>query len=150
MVLTITLSLRLGFGGLEVFLLQFFIILFLLLTIAAIVEFFYLGEYMNPMQTYEIQHFMYSFLDSLNHRNSLEKYFNKYDVKTRQKIHKLLQRDRIYTLSSIRKHKHTYEITLLDEKKVFRYFFIHFFLGKIIYRVYIRKHDGDWKIVRVE
>lgn len=149
-VLTLTLSIRLGFSGLEIFLLQFFVILFLLLSIGVLIEFYNLGEYMNPLETYEIQHFIYSFLDTYHHKKSVEDYFNKYDAKTRKNLIKLLDRDRVYSLSSIRKYKRTYQVTLLDERKVFRYFLIHFFLGKIIYRVHIQKHNDSWKIIRVE
>lgn len=148
-VLTITLTLRFGFGSLENFLLQFFILLFLLLAIAVIVEFSYSGEYMHPFEVYDVQAFTYNFIKDVSKNKPLTKYFNKYDAKTKKKNLYLFKSNKILVLSSIRKHGNTYEVTLLDEHKVVRFFLIRFFLGRVIYKLYVRKVHDKYKIIRL-
>jgi hypothetical protein len=133
----------------ETFLLKFIVIVFLMILIAIAIEFFYTGEYMNPLEVYDLEHFFLEFLSKTEKKGEIEKFFNKYDSKTKSKFKKTFLHKRRYFLSSIRKNKNTYELTLIDEKKLAEYFILKFLVKKAIHKIFIKKLNEEFKIIRI-
>jgi len=139
---------------LDLFLLKFIIIFFLLMLIAVLVEYFHLGEYMFPIESYEVEIFFKNFLDKLKENsfeeNSFEEFFNRFDLKTKKKIKQFTKkRNKIYFISSIRKIKNKYEIVFINELTLFRYFFFKFFIKSGIHKAYMKKINDELKIIKI-
>lgn len=134
---------------LETFLLKFIVIIFLIILMAVLIEFFYKGEYMNPLEVYDIEQFYLELLDITKKEDSIEKFFNKYDSKTKNKYKQIFLHKRKYFLSSIRKNKNTYELTIIDEKKLAEYFILKFLIRKAIHKLFIKELNTGLKIIRI-
>lgn len=136
--------------SLDLFLFQFIIIFFLLIAISALVEHFYKGEYMGPLEIYDVESFFNDFLKySQKEKIFNDKYFNKYDSKSRQVFSELFKGHKIYFLSSIRKNQGVYEITFIDEIKFTLFFVIKFLIRHPIHKVYVQKNHNKYKIIRL-
>lgn len=132
----------------EYFFLNFLILFFLLLVLATMVEFFSRGDYIGPLELYDIQVFYKDFYDAaINKKSLLKEFFLTYDQKSKDRFIKVLPRAHGFLLSSIKKQNNVYEITLIDEKKLFEYFFLKFLVRKAIHKLYVKKIKGEYKII---
>ncbi len=139
----------------ELFILKYFIILFLILTMSVFIEFFYKSEYISPYEITLLENFFRKFLlDAYSNSKDLESdFFNKYDLKTKRKFKELFNTKNHYFLSSIRKDGQIYEITFINKTKMFEFFllsFLRFFIKDSIHRIFVRKINNHYKIVRFE
>jgi len=152
MIISISLTFALvGFDiDFEVFLLKFFVICFLLLAISVFVEMFNHGEYMSPIEVYDVEFFFNEFMMSVydGRRRRQLTFFNKYDHKSKKKFDNLFDKNKRYLLSTIIKHDKVYELTFINEKKMAEYFLFKFLIRRAIHRMEIRKIKNQFKIVR--
>lgn len=126
----------------ENFLLHLFIIMFLIMTISTILEYIQMGEYMNPLEIYEIKHFLKDFIHSSKYKQTFpKKYFNKYDSVSKKNFKKKFEKDKIYRLDKIKKHKDTYEVIFHKENN------LNLFGRKI--KINIKKIKSKYKIIRL-
>lgn len=124
------------------FLLQIFILMFLIMTISTILEYIQVGEYMNPLEVYELKHFLKEFINhSTTKKTFSTKYFNKYDLKSKKNFEKKFEKNKIYRLDKIKKHNEIYEIIFHKENK------LNIF-GKRI-KINIKKTKNKYKIIRL-
>lgn len=132
------------------FLLKFIILFFLLMLISVMLEFFYRGEYISPITFYNLEHFFNKFLLEIGRDGHYEKFFNKYDFKSKKAFKEIFHKHKNkFFLSSIRKKNGLYELTMIDEIKFLEFFFIKFFVRKGVHKLYVKRIDGKFKIIRL-
>ncbi|MCA9486709.1 hypothetical protein H6501_01295 [Candidatus Woesearchaeota archaeon] len=133
----------------ELILLKFISILFLLLLVSVFLEYFLRGEYMGPLEIYDIENFTNEFLKKMYEGEQVSKYFLDFDQKSKKRIKSLLGKNRHYFISSISKREKTYQITLVHSSKFFVYLFFRFSpLGKsALRRMVVRSVKGKLKII---
>ena len=126
-----------------------FIILFLILFLAVLIEFFRIGEYMSLFEISKIEHFYNSFIKeyfSSNFDTSI--YFNKYDIKTKNKFNKIFHKDFQYELTYIRKKKGIYELGFITKSKKFSVILKSLFnIG--VHKMQIQKIENKYKIIHI-
>ncbi len=135
----------------SIFLINFVVILFLLLLIAAFAEFFWRGEYMNPLEVYDVEKFFNAFMRYVysDRVEEVDTFFNKYDSKSKAKFEKVFSKNKKFLLSSIRKQGKIYEIVFIDQTRIMTYFLIRFLSKRAIHKMQVREVKGDLKIVWV-
>lgn len=140
---------------LDIFLLKFLIIFFFLISFAALLEFYYSGDYMGPLEVYDVEYFYKNLI--LEFRTSKEfdfhKYFHKYNLKCKESFCKVYDNRKVYTLSSIRKLNGTYTITVINANRmpIFSIPLIRFIVARgAIHKLYLKKFDNEFKIIKVE
>ncbi|MCA9495607.1 MAG: hypothetical protein KC589_01585 [Nanoarchaeota archaeon] len=142
---------RFTITSLDFFLFKIMVIFFLLVLIAVLVEFFYKGDYMSPLEVYDIEVFYNRICEDLNYDlGDLDKYFNSYDLKTRKNFDKIFHKRKNYILSSISKRDNIYKIVLINNQKLLQFFFIRFFLGQTMHKLYVKKIKDDFKVIGVK
>ena len=147
--LTLTFSLvKFEIESIEIFFLKFIIIIFLLLFISVLIEFFYRSEYMNPIEIFKVENFSNKFLKSISKNKDYEKYFNKYDTKSKKKINKIFDKKSNFYLSSIRKHKKIYEVTIINEKNLLVFLISRFFGRTGVHKLFLENQGKKFKIIR--
>lgn len=136
---------------LDFFLFKIFVIFFLLVLISVLVEFFYKGEYMSPLEVYDLEVFYNIVYEDINYNTSdLNHYFNSYDLKTRKKFDMVFHKKKKYILSSISKRDDIYQIVIINDMKLMQFFFVRFLLGKAMHKLFVKKVKGDFKIIGVK
>lgn len=149
-VLTLTLV---GFTetfSIELFLLKFIVIFFLLLFISVAIEFLYKGEYIAPHTFYDLEIFFNEFLDEIHELGHFEKFFYKYDAKSKKRFNRIFKKHKInFFLSSIRRHGNTFELSFIDEVKMMEFFFVKFLIKHGVHKMEIKKFNGKFKIIRL-
>lgn len=165
------------------FLLKFIILFFLLMLISVMVEYMKRGEYISPITFYNLEHFFNEFLLEVGTDGHFEKFFNKYDSKSKKAFRSIFEKHALtqksifkkntfndfqhnftknfssktfgehykknFFLSSIRKNKNVYELTIIDEIKVLQFFIIKFFVKKGVHKLYVKQIDHEFKIIRL-
>ena len=131
----------------DLFLLQVVVFFFMLMAISIIVEHFHKGEYMGPLEIYDVEHFFKQFQRSIYVKN-VDKYLHKYDYKTRLNLEDVLSKKVKFFLSSIRKIDGVYELTIINEHKFYQYFITKFLVKKAIHKLYVKEIKGEFKVVR--
>lgn len=136
--------------NMELFLLKYIIILFLLLCVAVVIEFFYRSDYMNPIEIFEIESFFNVFRHNLR-TDSIEfdNFFNKYDVKSKKVLEKMKKKKTRLLLSSIRKHGDVYEVTFFDERKMLEFYIVKFLAKGGVHKMFIKDIKGKLRIIRL-
>ena len=136
---------------LDFFFFKILVIFFLLIMISVMVEYFYKGEYMSPLEIYDVEVFYNIVYEDMNFdTNDLNHYFNTYDLKTRKTFNKIFRKGRKYILSSISKRDGIYEIVIINDRKLLQFFFVRFLLGKAMHKLFVKKVKGDFKIIGVK
>jgi len=149
--LTLTFSLvEFEIKSLELFFIKFFIILFLLLFISVLMEYFYKSEYMNPIEISKVESFTNIFLRKASSFKKYEKYFSKYDHKSKNNFKKIFKKNRWFFVSSIRKHKKIYEVTIINENRMLIFLLLRFFGKGGVHKIFLKYIKNDLKIVRLE
>ncbi len=133
----------------ETFFLKFFIILFLLFFISVLIEFFYKSEYMNPIEISKVEFFSNKFIKKILTLKNCSKYFNKYDFKSKKKIKKIFNNKSNFFISSIRKHREIYEVTIINEKKMFIFLILRFFGKTGAHKLFLKEFKNSFKIVSI-
>lgn len=146
--LSLQLGLVLGFSAIDFFYLGIFL-LFLLMLVGCVVEYFKRGEYMSPLEMYDVMGFVHDMLDTKHQGGSIDNFFLRYTKKPKSLMQALVSKRRFYTISTICKKKDYYVVTLLDEAKVLGFFFVKFLSSQATVRLYIKEHDNCFKIVRL-
>ncbi len=141
-------ALREGNINIFVIFVKIIIFLFLFLCLAAAIEFFQKGEYISPLTLYDLLGFTNLFLETAQKEKDISKCFLKYDNKSKNNFKKYFSKNQYYFISTIIKQGNVYKITLINEKKLFQYFFIKFFIKNAIHSLYVRKISGEYKIIR--
>lgn len=147
--LSLTFSL-IGFTleNLDLFLLKFIVIFFLIMCIASFIEFFNHGDYMSPLEVFDIDNFFNNLLNDIK----LEKtkyYINKYNYKTLKNFNTIFKSKKSFFLSSIKKQANTYELTFIDKNKFYKYFIFKFLIRDAISKMIIKKIKGKFKIISI-
>ncbi len=138
----------LGFTAIDFFYLSIFL-LFLLMLVGSVVEYFKRGEYMTPLEVYDVMGFVHDLLDTKRSGGDVEHFFLRYTKKPKLLLDLLLSKRKYYSISTICKRGEFYEVTLLDEAKVLGFFFVKFLSSKATLRLYIKEHNGSLRIVRI-
>ncbi|MFW5705095.1 MAG: hypothetical protein ACOCXG_04615 [Nanoarchaeota archaeon] len=138
-----------SFSNLDVFLLKFIIILFELICLAVLIEFFSRGEYMNPLEYYDVEFFFDEFIGKvMKNSESAKNYISKYNskaLKTAKKI--FLNSNQRFCLSSVKKKGKYYHIIFFNEKKLFYFYFLKFLVYKPLHKIVVLRTNGKFKIV---
>lgn len=145
--LTLSLNRGINWDYIDFFLLQVVVFFFLLMTISVIVEHFKKGEYMGPLEIYDVEHFFKKFQHSV-YTGDIEKYIHKYDHKSKANLENVLNKKMKFFLSTIRKIDGVYELTIINEHKFYQYFIIKFLARKAIHKLYVKHEKGGFKIAR--
>lgn len=133
----------------EIFLVHFIVLVFLLLCFAVIIEYFYLGEYMSPHERLDIMHFVTKLLDDYSNGNEIDSYVSRYNHKTFSFLKTTLyNKKNRFVVSTLRKVDSHIIVTLLDERRVFTYFFFKFFSKKAVITLQIARYGGKFKVIR--
>ena len=132
---------------LEIFFLKFIIILFLILFVSVLIEFFYMSEYIGPIEIYNVEKFINRFLKKI-HVKDHSKFFNKYDIKSKKKFEKIFNSKDDFFISSIRKHKQIYEITIINQRDEFLFIIARLFGRKGVHKLFLENHGKQFKIIR--
>jgi len=134
--------------SIDTYLLQTIIFFFLLMTISVFIEHFHKGDYISPIEVYDVEMFFKNFQKDL-YKSELKNYIHKYDYKTKQNIENIVLRKKVkFFLSTIRKESDVYELTIINEYKFFQYFLIKFLVKKAIHKLFIKKIKNEFKIIR--
>ncbi len=145
--------LEFNFVDFETFILRVVVIFFLLLFIAVAIEFTNSGDYLSPLEIYDLEGFFRNFLDEISNNKNLDNifniYFNKYDNKSKKILIKIFSRYKKYFLSSIKKENDIYIITFINEFTLFRYFFFRFLAKKGIHKIFVKIIKYEFKIIRI-
>lgn len=120
----------------------------LLFSIAVLVEFFYRGDYMSPLEVYDIEKFFNEFIEDVYSKGDIDKYFNKYDHRSKKEFQKIFGKKARYFLSTIRKVDNFYEVSVINERKMLEYYFIRFLGHGAVHKMHIRKVNGSFKIIK--
>ena len=126
------------------------VLLFLLLSIGVLVEYSKKGEYMSPLEKYDVMGFVQELLESKRNREKLNDFFLRYTQKPKKSYEKLTSRNTYYMISTISKQGQYYEVTLLDQAQILRYFFIKFLSKKATLHLRISKIDGELKVISLQ
>ncbi len=148
--ITLTLTLNrwdLNLDFLDKYLLQATIFFFLLMTISVFIEQFHKGEYMGPLEVYDVENFFKKFQKAV-YTNDVNKYLHKYDHKSKLNLEHILTKKTKFFLSTIRKIDNVYELTIINQHKFYQYFLIKFFAKKAIHKLYVKIEKGEFKIAR--
>ncbi len=130
------------------FVLKVIVLMFLFLSIASIIEYFQSGEYIKPLIMYDLIGFTNDFLESAKRGKKVNSYFHKYDTKSKVNFHKNFSKNQYYFISTIKRDKNNYKITIINEKKLFEYFFLKFLVRNAIHTLDVQYLDGSYKIIR--
>lgn len=122
-------------------------LLLLLLCVGSLVEFRRKGDYMSPLEMYDVMGFVHDMLDSKRRGNNLDEYFLRYTLKSKTAHRALLSKTRFYVISTISKQGEYYEVTLLDQAKVLGFLFVKFLSKRATLHLRIRKIEGEFKVV---
>lgn len=132
------------------FLLKFIILFFLLMVISVMLEFIQRGEYISPITFYNLEEFFNQFLREVGNDGDFEKFFNKYDSKSKKTFLSIFKKNKKnFFLSSIKKNKNVYQLTIIDEIKVFQFLIFKFLVKKAVHKLYVKKIDRKFKIIRI-
>jgi hypothetical protein len=131
-----------------IFLLQIFVFLFLFLFLAVIIEYFHKGDYIRPLILYDLLGFTNRFLETAQRGRKVDSFFLKFDSKSKKNFKNNFSTHQYYFISTVRKDGDFYSISLINEKKLFQYFFIKFFVKNAIHTLDVQKLNGHYKIVR--
>lgn len=136
--------------SLDLFLLKVIVIMFLILVIAVVIEFFSGGEYMNPLEIYDLEYFYGNlFYDFLLQDKSFSQNFLKY-TSLESRFIQTFSPKRRYFLSTIRKQGDgVYLLSVIDERKLFEYFFVKFLVRKAVHKLTVKKFKGGYKIIHI-
>lgn len=147
--MTLSLS-RFNVDNLLLFFIKYFIVLFFLLFVAVLIEYFYRGEYMNPIEVFEVETFFNIFKNNFKTNSfDFDIFFSRNDFRSKGVLSKLRDRKTRLILSSIRKHGELYEVTFFDEKKMLEYYVIRFLARKGIHKMYIKEVRGQLRIIKL-
>lgn len=126
-------------------------LLFILLLIAVAVEYFQKGEYMSPVEIYDVEHFYNRLIRELS-KGTLnpDDFIHKYNSKAKAKFRKVFDSKKQHVLSSIRKKDDTYIITTIDAKRMMVFYFFRFFSRKAINKIHVKEENDEYKIIRIE
>lgn len=141
-------SLRSDSFNFIIFLLQIFIFLFLFLFLAIIIEYFHKGEYIRPLILYDLLGFTNRFLETAQRGRKVDTFFLKFDYKSKSNFQKNFSKKQYYFISTVKKNNEVYTISLINEKKLFQYFFLKFFIRNAIHILDIKEIKGTYKIIR--
>lgn len=137
--------------SLELFLLHFISLVFLLLVFAVIIEYFYLGEYMTPHERLDIMIFINQLLENYEDKKHIDSFVNKYNHKTLKFLkNSLYGKKKRFVISNFRKVNSKIIVTLLDDRKVLTYFFIKFLSKKAVLTLYLHKEKNSYKVIRAK
>lgn len=125
------------------------VVLLLFLTIGAFIEYLKKGEYMSPLEVYDVVGFIKELQYARKHNDSLDEFFLSYVKKPKKVYSQFVNKKKKFTLSTIAKHNGFYEVTLLDEAKVVEYLFFRFFTKKATIHLRLKKVKGEFKIVSI-
>ena len=148
--LTITLA---GFSlaNIESFILKFVVISFLLLVFAVLIEFTQVGDYMTPLEIFDIESFANKFLYDVKLRNiDYDFYFLKYTPNVVKKFDFFTEKANSLVLSSIKKKDETYTLTFIDVNKMAAFHIAHFLAIKSLKRIHIKRYGSSYKIVHID
>jgi purine-cytosine permease-like protein len=136
----------------DLFLLKFIVIFFIILIISSIIEFlFYRGRYISPIEVYDLEYFFNDFKNDIKNKeiNLLDKYFLKYNIKAKKNFFDKIKHHNYY-LSSIRKmNDEEYELIIIDEVRFLEFFLFRFLISVPIIKLYIKKINKEYKIIRI-
>ena len=108
------------------------------------------SEYISPLTLYDITGFTQEFLKAAYKKKNYDHFFLKYSSNAKKVFEKNFSKKQHYFISTIRSESNTYEVTLINEEKLFQYFFFKF-LGKFaIHKVRIQKVDDEFKIIHID
>lgn len=148
--ITLTLTLnrwKLNISLIDIYLLQATVFFFLLMAISVFVEHFKKGEYMGPLEIYDVEQFFRTFQRGV-YSGDINKYLHKYDHKTKTNLEHVLNKKVKFFLSTIRKIDGVYELTIINEHKFYQYFIIKFLAKRAIHKLYVKLEKGEFKIAR--
>lgn len=130
------------------FILKVIVFLFLFLSLAVIIEFFHRGEYIRPLILYDLLGFTNRFLEIAQRGRKIDTFFLTYDQKSKKNFKQNFSKKQYYFISTIKKEGENYKVSLINEKKLFQYFFIKFFVRNAIHTLDVQHIKGSYKIVR--
>lgn len=129
-----------------IFFLRFIIIVFLLFSLSAFIEYLQVGEFMGFLEVSTIETFYKDFYDTVRyHPDNIYKFFNKYDVETKNKFKNIFSKRSSFFLSSIRKDGDVYIISIIQEQRLFLYFLFKFLGRKGVHKLYVKDLNGKGK-----
>jgi len=147
--LSLTLSLiGFDFSNMDIFMLKFVIIYFMLLSIAVFIEFYNLGDYMGPLEIFDVENFYLEFINNIKDANKLE-FVHKYDYKSKKVLEKLQKENAKYFLSTIKKKKKMYEITFINQKKMAGFFIVKFLVKNPMHKAFVTRNKNGFIIHRL-
>lgn len=115
----------------------------------SVIEYFKRGEYMTPLEVYDVMGFVHDLLDTKRSGGDVGHFFLRYTKKPKVLLDLLLCKRKYYSISTICKRGDFYEVTLLDEAKVLGFFFVKFLSSQATLRLHIKEHGGSLMIVRI-
>lgn len=135
----------------ELFILKTFLVFFLLIMFAVLIEFYTRGEYMSPLEVYDIENFYNNLAsDYGSTRFEHKHYFNKYDHKSKKKFFETFHGKDNYILSSIKKEGEVYTLSVIDIRKMLLFQFFRFLIRKAIHKVHVKKFKHSYKVIGIE
>ncbi len=143
----ITLHFKISYN-LFIYLTYYFILLLILVTV---IELFNKGEYLSPLETYDLCEFVEKLIDDIKIGSKKPlKFINKYNP-SYKKLQEIITKKEKLLLSNIKKSGDVYEITLLRENKVILYFLSSYLGFHSVYKLHIKKEKNrNFKILLFE
>ena len=146
--MSIGFAIRNGEFNILVIIVKTIIFILLFLSLAAAIEFFEKGEYISPLVLYDILGFTNEFLHTAQQNNDISHFFHKYDAKSKKNFKDNFSKRQYYFISTIKRSGDIYTVSLINEKKLFQYFFIKFFIKDAIHTLDLQVFNHNYKIVR--
>ena len=130
---------------------QFFeiilIVLFLILSIGTLIEFYHRGEYISPIELYDIIYYVNEFLRKRTNPDKFDSFFPKYINKNKKVYRMLHSKNHIFSVSTIKKSQDAYIVTLIDEGLLLGFFILRFISKRATIYLVIKKINGQYKII---
>lgn len=130
--------------SLDLILLKFVVIVFLLMFFSVFLEMPKKSEYLSMIDSIDLRHFFRNFI-----RNKGEGFVMKYDLKSQKNVKEIFKRGKNFEISTIQRKDDVFIISFY-KNSVKKNFISGFLLGFNLHKLYIKELSHEYVIIRVK